>query len=95
MCRSGEAEDAEEGSRVFLVAGGNRAPFLPPRSEVLDKAAVRVDPGRASDRRIGALGRDRGTCPHVPDAVAEGVGGEATIRDDRAGRIGQATKQAW
>ena len=85
----GEAEDAEEGTRGLFVAGGDGAPFLQPRPEVLDEVAVVVDPLWAGDRRVGALGRDGGPRAQVPDALAKGIGGEArspTIHPGTSGR---------
>jgi hypothetical protein len=57
--------------------GGDRAPFLQARPKVLDQGPVGVDPGRAGDRRVGALGGDRGPRAHAPDALAAGVRGVA------------------
>ena len=47
----------------------------------------------AGDRRIGAPGRDGGTCAQVPDALAKGIGGEAPVTDDPSGHIGQTAEQ--
>ena len=55
--------------------------------------AIGVDPLRASDRRVGALGRDGGTCAQVPDALAEGIGSEAAVPDNPSGHIRQTAEQ--
>src|SRR5215217_4359991 len=62
-----EAEHAEEGAGGLLVAGGDGAPLLQPGPEALDKVAVVIDPGRAGDLLLIALGRDRRTRAHVPE----------------------------
>ena len=59
------------------VAGGNSAPLFQPAPEALDLVAMHVDEVRAAHGRFVALGRDGGSCPHVPYLLAQGVGREA------------------
>jgi hypothetical protein len=55
--------------------------------------AVGIDPLRAGEGRVGALGRDGGTCAQVPDALAKGIGGEAAIPDNPSGHVRQTAEQ--
>src|ERR1043165_1341099 len=79
--------------RGLFVAGGNSAPFLQARPEVLDEMAVVVDPLRARDGRVATFGRDGGTCAQVPDALAKRIGSEAPVTDDPARHVGQTAEQ--
>src|SRR3954452_6522932 len=89
----GKAEDAHEGSGGFLVAGCDGAPFLEARPQALDAVAIVVDPARAGDGRLVALGRDRRPGALVPDELAERVRGIAFVADNPARNIGQAIDQ--
>jgi hypothetical protein len=42
---------------------------------------------------MGAPGRNGGPCAQVPDALAEGIGGEAPVTDDPAGHVRQTAEQ--
>ena len=76
---------------IRLVAGCDGAPFLEARPQALDAVAIVVDPARAGDGRLVALGRDRRPCALVPDELAERVRGIAFVAD--AGNVGQAIDQ--
>src|SRR3954447_19900304 len=97
----GHAEHAHEAAGRLLVAGRNRTPLLEPGPETLDAVAVHVDPGRARDGRLIALGRDRWTRAELPDEVTECLTGVAAIghnpgrarpADSPAGRARSATR---
>src|SRR4029453_6841009 len=62
---------------------------LEPGPEALDAVAVHIDPRRAGDGRLMALGRDRRACAEVPDEVAEGVAGVTAVADDPGGDEGE------
>src|SRR3954449_12650945 len=81
----GHAEHAHEAAGRLLVACRDRTPLLEPGPETLDAVAVHVDPGRARDGRLIALGRDRRTCGKAPDEVTEGLTGVAAIATIQAG----------
>ena len=92
---SGEAEHADEADGGLLVSGRDGAPFLKPGPEALDLVAVVVDPVRAGDGGLVALGRDRWPCAHVPDVLTDGVAGVVATADDlerltERARIGRA-----
>ena len=61
--------------------------------QVLDKVAVGVDLLRAGNERVGALGRDGGTCAQVPDALAKSIGSKAPVTDDPARHVRQTAEQ--
>lgn len=85
----GEAERADEGGGVLLVAGGDRAPVLQPGPEALDAMAVGVDPAEASHGRAPAAVR-----PALPRIVVVGGGAGGlelvTGLGDTLGRRGKA-----
>src|ERR1044071_4233806 len=56
--------------------------------------AVGVDPLRAGDGRGATFGRDGGARAQVPDALAEGIGGEAPVTDNPSGHIRQTAEQS-
>src|SRR5215218_6667697 len=89
-----EAEHAEESAGGLLVAGGDGAPLLQPRPEILDEVAVVVDPCRAGDLLLIALGRDRRTRAHVPDVLAESMRSEAAVAHDPKRRLRQTVQEA-
>src|SRR4051795_13220933 len=74
-----EAEDAHEGAGRLLIAGGNGAPLFQPRPEPLDVVAIGVDPLRAGDLFLVALGGDRRASAQAPDVLAKGVTAQASI----------------
>src|SRR3954454_11665884 len=75
-----EAEDAHEGAGRLLIAGGNGAPLFQPRPEPLHVVAIVVDPLRAGDLVLVALGRDRRSRAQAPDVLAKGVAGMTPVR---------------
>jgi hypothetical protein len=95
----GEAKDAEEGSSGFcwrcpsgLVAGGDGTLLSQASPEILDEAAVGVDPGWAGDSR--ALRWDCRPCAQIPNSRSESVGSQTPITDAPSWHIRQAAKQA-
>jgi len=56
--------------------------------------AVGVDPLRASDGRVGALGWDGGSRAQVPDALAKGIGGKAPVTNNPSRHIRQTVEQS-
>ena len=78
---------------AVFVADGDGAPFLEPGPEALDLVPVVVDPVRAGDGRLVALGRDRGPRTYVPDVLTKSVAGVAPVPDDPIGHAGQVTEQ--
>src|SRR4051812_41675012 len=78
---------------IRLIAGCDGPPFPEARPQTLDAVAIVVDPARAGDGRLVALGRDRRPCALVPDELAERVRGIALVADDPAGHVGQAIDQ--
>src|SRR4051812_12841346 len=91
----GHAEHAHEAAGRLLVAGRNRTPLLEPGPETLDAVAVHVDPGRARDGRLIALGRDRWTRAELPDEVAECLTGVAAIGHNPGRDEGEKRQEQW
>src|SRR4051794_3931372 len=91
----GEAEDAAEAGGGFLVARRDGPPLLQPRPEPLDDVAVGVNPVRAADRCLVALGRDGGLCPCLSDMLAEALTAVAPISHDPLGHARQALEQGY
>src|SRR4051795_1025891 len=89
----GEAEDAHEGAGRLLIAGGNGAPLFQPRPEPLHVVAIVVDPLRAGDLVLVALGRDRRTRAQAPDVLAKGVAGMTPVRHHPLRHPGQVLQK--
>src|SRR4051795_10334460 len=86
----GKAEDAHEGLGRLLIAGRNRAPLFEPGPEPLHVVAIGVDPVRAGDLVLVALGRDRRSRAQGPDVLAKGVTAQAAVRHHPLRHPGQA-----
>src|SRR4051795_220969 len=99
LCLFLDMDPSSFGSEAILQGGPlqrgriNGAPFFQPCPEVLDAVAIDVDPVWTGNRRIRPLRRDRGPGAQVPDALTEGIGGEAAVPHDPARSIGQAVEQ--
>jgi hypothetical protein len=78
----GHAEHTHEAAGGFLISRCDRPPLFEPGPETLDAVSIVVDPRRTGHRRLIALGRDRWPCAEVPDEVAEGLAGVATVGDN-------------
>ncbi|MBV9969456.1 MAG: recombinase family protein [Xanthobacteraceae bacterium] len=79
---------------IPLSPSGENVRFCHLRKDYFDEVAFVVNPGRASDRLFVALGWDRRARAAVPDQVAEGGGGEATVADHPAWEVRQPSEQA-
>src|SRR3954469_24284077 len=65
---------------AVVVAGRNRAPLFELRPEPFHVVAIGVDPLRAGDLVLVALGRDRRSRAQGPDVLAKGVTAQAAVR---------------
>src|SRR3954453_15135132 len=88
-----KAEDTHEGAGRLLIAGGNGAPLFQPRPEPLDVVAIGVDPLRAGDLFLVALGGDRRASAQAPDVLAKGVTAQASISHHPLRHTGQAVEE--
>ncbi len=77
----------------LLVACGDRSPLFQPCPETLDHVAVVVDPVRAGNGCLIALGGDRWACAALPDVLPEGMAGVASISNHLLRHARQAVEE--